>query len=1840
MEWYKVMNISPSTTTLLAGTLCCLLALWLRLPADDSAPTQPALEAGAHIQDVTPPFDSLLINGGFTERRRGKMNPGDLKARCFVLRRDQTLIAIAVVDSCMIPRDVCDRAKQLTFKATGIPTENILITSTHTHTAPSTMDYCLGTMADPAYTNFLPPKISEGITNAFKKIQPARIGWFQIPAKGLTHNRRWITRPDKMQTDPFGETTVRAMMHPGYQNPNYIGPSGPIDDDLSLISIESLDGKPLAVLANYSMHYYGGCGPADYFGMYSDRLAEKLTRDGQAPVCAMTQGTSGDLHWMNYKIPRNIRDASKYTNDLIALTQTALKDLPHHDSPPLAMDQKSLTLKRRLPDQKRLAWADQLLTEMKGRRPKTRPEVYAEQARYLHENPSEEILLQTLRIGDLALTALPNEVYAITGLKLKARSPFETTINLELSNGASGYIPPPEQHALGGYNTWPARTAGLEVQAEPKIVEALLSSLESLSEKSRRQAALHHGDYPKAILTKKPLAYWRCDDLDGALRDSSPHNLPGKITGTVAYYLDGPDSPAFSGDLSNHALQLAGGNVSATVPNARSLSFFFWNGMDQSVRDNTGDLVLLDDTFHLRIGGKADGKHAGHLILKSGDKITHGGTNLTLRHWHHLSLSIDKSHLHLFLDGQLELKLPRPKILSTNWTLGGPLPIEGRLDEVAWLPTPLTINDAKQLYTFSKLTPPPKPLPPRPKQDRGSTKNYSQTILASKPTAYRPLKPPTNNFTGKRFPANVPNIGDTYSVSFWFRNSLPNSKRPVTAYLFSRGIDGLKSADGDHLGIGGTHAAAGHLIVYNGNTQQKLLTGKTVLEPGSWHHLTMIRQGQRIRVFLNGHPKPEIDASLPRTYPDTHPQFFFGGRSDNFANLQGHLDHAALFNRALTPGEISTHYRTVKLTPAPLPTKTEISKPLSPADSLKAIHVPDGYEVQLVASEPLVQDPVAIDWSPNGQLWVAEMADYPSGIDGKPGGRVRLLTDSDGDGVFDKSSLFLKDLNFPAGIMSWRKGVLIAAAPDIIYAEDSTGDGKADIKKVLFTGFKQGNQQLRVNGLSWGLDNHVHGANGSHHSGYAAGIKITSPVSQKTFSLGSFDFRMQPDEGLLEPLSGPSQFGRTRDDWGNSFGVQNSFPLWHYVLEQRYLARNPDFAAPDPRRQLRPRNPPVFQATPAQKRFHSFNNSGHFTSACSPMIYRDDLLFPDKEIHAFTCEPFHNLVQHMILKRDGYSFTAKRAEADGPLDFFASKDRWSRPVMARTGPDGALWIVDMYRYMIEHPEWLPKEGRSEMQEHERKGSAHGRIYRVFPKNKKLQPFPRLDRASPAQLVAQLAHSNGVIRDLAHRLLVEKQAVFVTDSLIELAQKHSSPKTRLHALCILDGIDRLSPTLLKSALSDPHPQIKRNALRLAESRWKKHPGLLTTSLKLTNDSDPAVRLQAACSLGLSNSPAAGKALARLVVRDHTLPFIRAAVFSSTHLHFDHLAEAALENGVLIEELLKLGGKQKSLDPLITRLATPGENGFTSNQFKALGSWLDHHPKAVSKLDQALTAARKVAPDQTSSIPLRVAAVSLLGRHPSDQALLENLLTSKTPSPLKCASIDALARLAPSNLSKSLLQNWATHSVQERTRILDILLRRPAWTQACLEAFKSGTISLTALDASRRQLLLTHSDPAIQRQATQLLKDPSKQPASFRPALKLKGDKAAGRKVFDQLCAVCHLPPKGLPVNGPDLRSITDRSKEGLFISILDPNQSIDPTYESHTITLPDDTTLFGRILSENQTHLTLRQLDGSDRQLSRKTLKSLKKSGRSLMPEGLGSAMSHQDLANLISFLQGFGSQSN
>lgn len=1857
----KPCNFRP--IALLCGIVTCLLGFLLNLSADPKA-SEPQLQAGAYIQDITPPFDSLLINGGFTERRRGKMNPGDLKARCFILEKGETTIAIAVVDSCMIPRDVCNEAKDLASKATGIPPEKIVIAATHTHSAPSAMDYCLGTMADPAYTKFLPGKIAEGIIQAHKKLEPARIGWTQVKASEFTHCRRWITRPDKMLTDPFGEKTVRAMMHPGFRNPDYIGPSGPADDDLSLVSIQRHDGSLLGVIANFSMHYHGGGGgPADYFGLFSDRLAKQLTIDGKEPICAMTQGTSGDLYLRDYSGPKKTSEISSYTDGLVKVAKEAAAKIEHRDNPPLGMDQQMLTLNRRLPDEKRLAWADKLLEPMKGRRPKTQPEVYAEQARYIHENPTEKLVLQTLRIGDLGITVTPNEVYAITGLKLKARSPFASTFNIELANGAAGYIPPPEQHALGGYTTWPARTAGLEVQAEPKIVESLLTSLESLSGKLRKKHTPRSNNYAKTILADKPLAYWQCEELDGGkLTDTSGNNRIGKIEGNVAYHLAGPESKILS---NNNALQLVGGTVSATIPNANSLSFWFWNGMVANARDNTGDLVQFGNT-RVRIGGKTD-KNNNELIIQSGNHTARGSSKLKLHTWHHVLLTWSDTQLSLYLDGipQPEVNANNPRGNFSNFRFGGTLPIEGRIDEIAWFEETMTGEDAQRYYEASGVT---RPLQPA-KFKRGSTDDYAKTIIASSPSAYWPLKDSaknlvtsspslviekgvdSNTFNGGRVRADLSDITDTYSVEFWFQNNLPNDRRPVTAYLFSRGIDGDKDAEGDSLGIGGTYSSEGRLIVYQGNRSKGLLSGKTPLEPESWHHVVMTREGDRLRVYLNGNSTPEIDGSFKRSYPENHPQFFFGGRNDNFANLNGNLDHIAVYNRVLSPKGIEAHFKTVSLEKV---AKTEAeSKPSSPADSLKAIHVPIGYKVELVASEPLTKDPVAIDWGPDGKLWVAEMADYPYGIDGKPGGRVRFLEDLDGDGKYDKTTLFLDGLNFPAGVMAWKKGVLIAAAPDIIYAEDTTGDGKADKKEVLFTGFKQGNQQLRVNGLHWGLDNWVHGANGSHYSGYAKGTEITSPTSGKTFKLGSFDFRIQPDQGLMEPLSGPSQFGRTRDDWGNSFGVQNSFPIWHYVIEQRYLGRNPDYPSPDPRNQLRPQNARVFAASKPQKRFHSFNNSGRFTSACSPMIYRDNLLFSDDAIHAFICEPFHNLVQRVTLKHDGYSFSAERTESEGEPDFFASEDRWCRPVMTRTGPDGALWVVDMYRYMIEHPDWLPKEGKAEMKPHERKGEHSGRIYRVVPEKAPLRKMPDLAKANSEELVKSLANPNGIIRDLAHRLLVERKAVFVTDLLVEMTQSHDFPQARLHALCVLEGIGRLHHDLLRLALSDSHPRIRQYALKLTESRWNESPLLVENAIQMLKDPDPSIRLQAACSLGTSRDQKASEALIRYGNLHFDDKFIRAVVFNSALATTDQFAAAVVSHEYLLHDLIRTPGKHSpSTRELILAHFRAIERDrktdpFPLGRLRNLASWLDRYPEDIVPLEGIINTARELYLEELVHEQQRADTARLLGRQKEQLVEDQNTLISflKLPfSPiLRKASLESLTRIGSNELPSLLFKSWPTYPPATRREIIDTLLQRKPWTLATLSALEKGRILQGDFDHTRKQQLLTHKDPNIRKTAGRVFNQTQTTKRkehlnSFRPALKLKGSPEKGKTIFGQRCSVCHLPANGQALNGPDLRAITDRRKEGLFTSILDPNQSVDPNYLGYTISLNDGSSLYGRILSETPNHLTIRLLDGSDRQLARRDIKSLTDSKLSLMPEGLEAGLTHQDLANLISFLQSFGSQ--
>jgi hypothetical protein len=484
-------RLKPANYFLIIAGLAIAVCLVSSIPGCTA--NAPSLQAGAHSIDITPEQLPAIRNGGFIQRTVDQvLDP--LHARCFVFKSGNETIAIAVVDSCMIPRDVCNQAKILASEQTGIPANRILISSTHTHSAPSVMDMCLGTNSDPNYEVFLPPKIAEGITAAFANLEPARIGWTVVDAPDHTHCRRWLKHPDKYDNDPFGEKTVRAMMHPGYQNPDYIGEAGPVDSGLSLLSIQSADeSRPIGLLTNYSMHYFGAPGgfSADYYGRFCELMEERIVpADSEEPpfVAAMSQGTSGDLHWMDYSKPKKENyGIDQYTGELADIAFGAYQNIDYRtDASDIAMAETTISLNRRLAGKERLAWAKELNATRGDRRPEDRPEVFAEQVVWFLEHPKEDLILQAVRIGDLAITAMPNEVYGITGLKLKAQSPFKTTFNMELANGAAGYIPPPEQHFLGGYTTWPARTAGLEPNAEPVIVDTLLGLLEELSGQKRK----------------------------------------------------------------------------------------------------------------------------------------------------------------------------------------------------------------------------------------------------------------------------------------------------------------------------------------------------------------------------------------------------------------------------------------------------------------------------------------------------------------------------------------------------------------------------------------------------------------------------------------------------------------------------------------------------------------------------------------------------------------------------------------------------------------------------------------------------------------------------------------------------------------------------------------------------------------------------------------------------------------------------------------------------------------------------------------------------------------------------------------------------------------------------------------------------------------------------------------------------------------------------------------------------------------------------------------------------------------------------------------------------------
>jgi putative membrane-bound dehydrogenase-like protein len=857
--------------------------------------------------------------------------------------------------------------------------------------------------------------------------------------------------------------------------------------------------------------------------------------------------------------------------------------------------------------------------------------------------------------------------------------------------------------------------------------------------------------------------------------------------------------------------------------------------------------------------------------------------------------------------------------------------------------------------------------------------------------------------------------------------------------------------------------------------------------------------------------------------------------------------------------------------------QAEHPDPKSPAQALATFRTKAELDIEQVAAEPLIQSPVAIDWGADGRLWVCEMYDYPSGLDGnwKPGGRIKVLSDSDGDGRYDQGVVFLDGLPFPTGVMPWRKGALICAAPDILYAEDTDGDGRADLVETNFTGFATHNYQARVNGFRWGLDGWLYGSSGLF------GGKITSRLTGREVDLSGRDFRFHPETGEIEPVSSISQMGRIRDDFGNWFGNDNSTLLWSYPVGDHYLRRNPYVTSPAPRvsvaapgsraakwiaehgdqsyaGRLAVTDTDPNRLYPSSRTLERFNDpqaANRITSGCGPEIYRDDLLGPEYEGNAFVCAPVHNLVRRLVLLPDGASFEGFRAADEADAEFLASSDNWFRPVQVRTGPDGALWVVDMYRFVIEHPRWISPERLKTL--NPRAGADQGRIYRLYPRGSVLKPMPNLTKLTEESLVKLMNSRHGALRDLVQRELEDrgetetearrasvrpgletKAASLKTTALLNLLARASAlPAVRIQALSTLEGRRSLAPDVVLRALQDPDARVRRQALQRSETFFKAGANLPPAILSqlgsamesATSDTDSRVRLQAALSLGeWKDCPPA--ALANLARTED--PWLRAAVLSSSR----HQPGQIL-NRILADQ--KAGqGESSLIEPLIATAVGTGDPHHLASaleaiahqaggtgagaasaatevwRLKALASLLEALQRrgssltalaneggpeirpALEKTQATLAQAEKWAGDATGEESVRAASLEVLGRSGRQSALevLGGVLAPGNSPELQMVAVENLARHADPAVGALLLGDWARHSPALRGRMVSVLASRESWTVQLLASLERGEVAGSEIPLPTRQQLLGSKNEAIKKRAKRLFGEgPSSQRA---------------------------------------------------------------------------------------------------------------------------------------------------
>ena len=939
--------------------------------------------------------------------------------------------------------------------------------------------------------------------------------------------------------------------------------------------------------------------------------------------------------------------------------------------------------------------------------------------------------------------------------------------------------------------------------------------------------------------------------------------------------------------------------------------------------------------------------------------------------------------------------------------------------------------------------------------------------------------------------------------------------------------------------------------------------------------------------------------------------------------------------------------------------------PKSPAGTLKTLKTEPGLEIQLVAAEPLVIDPVAIAFDREGRLFVVEYGDYPIGPPAgeKPLSRVVYLEDENGDGKADRRHVFADHLNFAHSLMAYKGGWLVGAQSQILFLKDTTGDEKADVRQVLFDGFKAAHPQMQIGNPRWGLDNWV-------YFNYGPGKITSSAAPDKPVDMPRLDFRFHPLTMEFGPDAGLGQFGNTVDNWGNRFYCTNRNPIMATMLPYATTRRNPFVIIPKAYYDVGTSGGESRVYPLVEMKSNYLSHAGTHTSACGTTAYRGDLLGGDFPSSVFVCEPIGHLVTRSIVKPDGVALTADRARPKA--DFIASTDTWFRPASLATGPDGGLYLADMYRLWVEHPKFLPPEIAERIDW--RAGDDRGRVYRIVPKG-----APRRGYTPPKTVpdyVKLLDEESGWKRTLGQRLLVESQSVEAASAVRKLLTDGRRPLTRLHALWTLEGLGKLTWSDVSRALDDGDSHVRKNAAKLAMQFGKDRPNLLKRLAKSAKDENVNVRFEVALALGETDDVQATELLAELARRDGTDRWFALAILSSTEKRSADVLARLLQDSKftahgdaarvsLVRQLATVVGARGDAGELATLLNTitsAKETGawWQTAQLSGLALGLPRHRGALGRmslakllatppaaLDESVAGVRdvmkeigNVALDRKRDVDSRVAAIELLGYQPYDQAApqLGQLLASTQPADVQLACINALRNTGGDKAAGILLERWPELSPGVRGPALTLLSRRTTTTLLMLEAMAAGRVNASAIGVDQRVRLLKHGDAKIRALAVKLFggaisSNRRSVAQQYAPALKQKASIDAGAAVFNRTCAQCHKIEGHGHELGPDISDVRNRSVEALLYDILDPNLKVEPRFIDYAVATEDGRVFNGLMVTETDEAVVLGQAEGKQQVIARSEIGAIRASGKSLMPEGVEKDITVQQMADLLAFLK-------